>query len=65
MFQIAQQMESFFRLIIRFRFIVIGLVLGCTGLAWVQLESLRFEGDADAFIPKNDPVIGCSESPNQ
>ena len=54
-------MESFFRWIIRFRFLVIGLVLGCTGLAWVQLQSLRFEGDADAFIPQNDPVMSYND----
>ena len=50
-------MESFFHWIIRLRYVVIALILGCTGLAWVQLESLRFEGDGDAFIPKNDPVM--------
>jgi hypothetical protein len=44
-------MESFFRLIIRFRFVVIGLVLGCTGLVVVQPQSLRFEGDASAEPP--------------
>ena len=54
-------MESFFRWIIHFRFLVIGLVLGCTGLAWVQLQSLRFEGDADAFIPPNDPVMSYND----
>ena len=54
-------MESFFRWIIRFRFLVICLVLGCTGLAWVQLQSLRFEGDADAFIPQNDPVMSYND----
>ena len=54
-------MDSFFRWIIRFRFLVIGLVLCCTGLAWVQLQSLRFEGDADAFIPKNDPVMSYND----
>ena len=55
-------MDSFFRWIIRFRFLVIGLVLCCTGLAWVQLQSLRFEGDADAFIPQNDPVMSYNEA---
>ena len=50
-------MESFFRWIIRLRYLVIILTLVWTGLAWVQLESLRFEGDGDAFIPKNDPVM--------
>ena len=50
-------MESFFRWIIRLRYLVIILTLLWTGLAWVQLGSLRFEGDGDAFIPKNDPVM--------
>ncbi len=50
-------MESFFRWIIRLRYLVIILTLVWTGLAWVQLGSLHFEGDGDAFIPKNDPVM--------
>ena len=54
-------MESYFRWIIRFRFLVIGLVLASTGLAWVQLQSLRFEGDADAFIPRDDPVMSYND----
>ena len=54
-------MESFFRGIIRFRYLVIVLILACTGVAWVQLQSLRFEGDADAFIPKNDPVMSYND----
>ena len=54
-------MESFFRGIIRFRYCVIGLVLACTGLAWGQLQSLRFEGDADAFLPQNDPVMSYND----
>ena len=54
-------MESFFRGIIRFRFLVIALVLGCTGLAWVQLGNLRFESDADAMLPPSDPVIGYND----
>jgi predicted RND superfamily exporter protein len=54
-------MESFFRGIIRFRYLVIVLILACTGLAWMQLQSLRFEGDADAFIPQNDPVMSYND----
>ena len=54
-------MESFFRGIIRFRWLVITLVLGCTGLAWVQLGKLRFESDADAMLPPSDPVIGYND----
>ncbi len=54
-------MESFFRGIIRFRWLVIMLVLGCTGLAWVQLGKLRFESDADAMLPPSDPVIGYND----
>ena len=54
-------MESFFRWIIRFRYLVIVLILACTGLAWVQLQALRFEGDADAFIPQNDPVMSYND----
>ena len=49
-------MESFFRWILRFRFLVIGLVLACTGVAWLELRQLRFEGDAEAMIPPKDPV---------
>ena len=44
-------MEAFFRWIIRLRYLVIILTLVWTGLAWVQLGSLHFEGDGDAFIP--------------
>ena len=54
-------METFFRAIIRFRYLVIVLILACTGLAWMQLQSLRFEGDADAFIPQNDPVMSYND----
>ena len=54
-------MESFFRGIIRFRWLVITLVLGCTGLAWVQLGKLRFESDADAMLPPSDPVISYND----
>ncbi len=54
-------MELFFRGIIRFRYLVIVLILACTGLAWMQLQSLRFEGDADAFIPQHDPVMSYND----
>ena len=54
-------MYSFFRGIVRFRYLVIVLILACTGLAWVELQSLRFEGDADAFLPKNDPVMDYND----
>lgn len=54
-------METFFRGIIRFRYLVIVLILTCTGLAWIQLQSLRFEGDADAFLPENDPVMSYND----
>ena len=50
-------MESFFRGIIRFRGLVIAVVLGCTALAWIQLQTLYFEGDAEAFFPADDPVL--------
>ena len=54
-------MASFCSWIIRLRYLVIVLILGCTGLAWVQLESLRFEGDGDAFLPENDPVMSYND----
>ena len=50
-------MEAVFRTIIRFRWVVIALVLGCTVLAWLQLDKLRFESDAEAMIPPDDPVL--------
>lgn len=50
-------MESFFYWVIRLRFLVIALVLACTTLAWIQVQSLRFEADADAYIPRDDPVM--------
>lgn len=49
-------MESFFRSIIRFRWLVITLILVCTVLAFLQLQNLRFESDADSMIPSDDPV---------
>ena len=54
-------MESFFRWVLRFRWLVIGLVLGCTVVAWLQLQQLRFEGDADAMIPPDDPIQAYHE----
>ena len=50
-------MESFFRWIIRFRWLVIILALTSTVLAILPLQSLRFEGDVEANFPANDPVI--------
>ena len=41
-------MEAFFRLIIRFRFLVIAAVLGCTIVAGMQMQNLRFESDAES-----------------
>ena len=49
-------MEAFFRLIIRFRFLVIAAVVGCTIVAGMQMRNLRFESDAEAMIPPDDPV---------
>ena len=49
-------MESFFGGIIRFRWLVVAVVLGCTGVAFLQLQQLRFESDAESMIPPDDPV---------
>ena len=49
-------MESVFRGIIRLRWVIIVLVLGCTVLAWLQLSKLRFDSDMEAMIPPDDPV---------
>lgn len=49
-------MESFFRGMVRFRWFVIAVVLGCTGVAFTQLQQLRFESDAESMIPPDDPV---------
>ena len=50
-------MESFFRAVIRFRWLMIALVLGVTVIAWVQMRNhLRFESDLDAMVPIDDPV---------
>ena len=50
-------MESIFRIIIRFRFLVIAAILGVTIAAAMQLQYLRFESDAESMIPPNDPVL--------
>ena len=50
-------MESIFRTIIRFRFLVIAAILGVTIVAAMQLQYLRFESDAESMIPPNDPVL--------
>ena len=49
-------METFFRTVIRFRWLVIVLVLGSTVLAFLQMRQLRFESDAEAMVPPDDPV---------
>ena len=56
-----ENMESFFRLIIRFRWLVIILALASTVLAILPLQSLRFEGDVEANFPANDPVINYNK----
>ena len=54
-------MESFFRGIIRFRGLVIAVVLGCTVLAALPIQKLRFEGDAEAMFPADDPILDYTE----
>ena len=54
-------MESVFRSIIRFRWLIIVLVLGCTVVAWLQISKLRFETDLEAMIPLDDPVQAYSD----
>ncbi len=49
-------MESFFRGVIRFRYWVIIVLLGCTVALGMQMKKLRFESDAEAMIPPDDPV---------
>ena len=50
-------MESVFRGIIRFRWLIIALVLGISVIAWGQMRNhLRFESDLDAMVPADDPV---------
>ncbi len=54
-------MDAFFRAIIRFRWLVIALVLGTTVLAALPLQTLRFEGDVEANFPPGDPILGYNE----
>ena len=49
-------MASVFRRIIRFRWLVIVLVLNCTGVTWMPLSKLHFDSDMEAMIPPEDPV---------
>ncbi len=49
-------MDAVFRGIIRFRWLVIVLIAACTALAFVQIRQLRFESDAEAMVPPDDPV---------
>ena len=54
-------MESFFRAVIRFRWLVIGLVFCSTALAVLPIQTLRFEGDIDAVFPNDDPILAYSK----
>ena len=54
-------MEAFFRTIIRFRWLVITLVLGSTVLIALPIQTLRLEGDVDAVFPDDDPIINYNE----
>ena len=53
-------MESFFRTVIRFRWLVIGLVLGSTVLAALPIQTLRFDNDVEAMFPFDDPILAYS-----
>ena len=53
-------MESFFRAVIRFRWLVIGLVLGSSVLAVLPIQTLRFETDIEAMFPFDDPIVAYS-----
>ena len=53
-------MEAFFRAIIRFRWLVIGLVLGSTVLAALPIQTLRFDNDVEAMFPFDDPILAYS-----
>ncbi len=53
-------MESFFRAVIRFRWLVIGLVLGSTVLAAFPIQTLRFDNDVEAMFPFDDPILAYS-----
>ena len=54
-------MEAFFRTVIRFRWLVITLVLCSTILAALPIQTLRFEGDVDAVFPFDDPILAYSK----
>ena len=54
-------MEAFFRAVIRFRWLVITLVLGSTVLAALPIQTLRFEGDVEANFPDDDPILGYNK----
>jgi predicted RND superfamily exporter protein len=53
-------MEAFFRAVIRFRWLVIGLVLGSTVLAVLPIQTLRFDNDVEAMFPFDDPILAYS-----
>jgi len=53
-------MESFFRAVIRFRWLVIVLVLGSTVLAVLPIQTLRFDNDVEAMFPFDDPILAYS-----
>ena len=53
-------MESFFRAVIRFRWLVIGLVLGSSVLAVLPIQTLRFDNDVEAMFPFDDPILAYS-----
>ena len=53
-------MEAFFRAVIRFRWLVIGLVLGSTVLAALPIQTLRFDNDVEAMFPFDDPILAYS-----
>ena len=55
-------MESFFRTVLRFRWLVIILVLGSTVLIALPIQTLRLEGDVDAVFPDDDPIINYNEA---
>lgn len=54
-------MESFFRSVIRFRWLVISLVLASTVLAALPIQTLRFETDIESMFPFDDPILVYSK----
>ncbi len=56
-----KMMEAFFRAVVRFRWLVITLVLGSTVLIALPIQTLRLEGDVDAVFPDDDPIINYNE----